>query len=385
VFVQRRQVLKGGFVCLCCVYGAGALADTSTGYNPPARFSRPALDSEEGGLWAIMDREEQRTRRSPFALKDQALATYLGTVVQKLAGEHKQDIRLHVVRAPFFNALMAPNGMMQLWTGLLLRIENEAQLAAVIGHELGHFFERHGVEKLKQAKSASAMASVLAFLGPIGAIASLAVIAGAAGFGRDQERDADKIGLNLMSRAGYSPEQAASVWKNVVAEQEAGKRSISSGVGLMFASHPAPAERVDNLVAVAKELPGENLGMKAWFTAIEPHRFAWIEDEIRRAHYEESLNLFDRLLQLNFPQPEIHYAKGEVLRLRGKEQDHEKAMQSLLKALEVGNEPAQTHRSLGLLLRAAGDKPGSTQSFKRYLEKTSSPPDAALIQGYLHE
>lgn len=79
----------------------------------------------------MMDREESRLRRSPFRLRDATLETYLSELACKLAGEHCPDMRVYPLRAPYFNASMAPNGMMQVWSGLLLRVENEAQLAAV--------------------------------------------------------------------------------------------------------------------------------------------------------------------------------------------------------------------------------------------------------------
>ena len=119
--------------------GLPALAQDNAAVSPvPAeRFARPALETDEGGLWGMMDREETRLRRSPFVVRDAELNKYLQDLVCRLGGDHCPDIRVHVVRTPLFNATMAPNGMMQVWTGLLLRAENEAQLAAILGHEIG--------------------------------------------------------------------------------------------------------------------------------------------------------------------------------------------------------------------------------------------------------
>ena len=69
--------------------------------------------------------------------------------------------QVHLVRTPLFNASMAPNGMMQVWTGLLLRVDDEAQLAAVLGHEFGHYLARHSTERLRDAKSRSAFGAFL--------------------------------------------------------------------------------------------------------------------------------------------------------------------------------------------------------------------------------
>ncbi|MFI4927860.1 MAG: hypothetical protein ACHP7E_09265, partial [Burkholderiales bacterium] len=125
----RRAFLRSA--CRHCV-GVGALAalpavaqDLSSIAVPP-RFTRPAPGTDEGGLWGLMDREESRLKRSPLTIHDQKLEAYLTSVVCRLGEDHCPDVRVHPVRTPHFNAMMAPNGMMIVWSGLLLRVENEA-------------------------------------------------------------------------------------------------------------------------------------------------------------------------------------------------------------------------------------------------------------------
>ena len=175
---RRRQLLSFG--CACCFSG-GSLASTLASTSPPdgswtapGRLVRPDSASDEGGLWALMDREETRTRRSPFIVREAALRAYLVELACRLAGDHCQDLRVYTVRNPWFNAMMAPNGMMQVWTGLLLRVENEAQLAAVLGHEIGHYVQRHSLARLQDAKSRSAFMALMVPLGAIGLIGQLA-------------------------------------------------------------------------------------------------------------------------------------------------------------------------------------------------------------------
>src|SRR5687767_15406988 len=74
----------------------------TSGFQVPGRFSRPAVDTEEGGLWSLMDREEARLRRSPLAIRDPALGKYLGDVTCRLTDGHCPDIRVHVMRTPMF-------------------------------------------------------------------------------------------------------------------------------------------------------------------------------------------------------------------------------------------------------------------------------------------
>jgi Zn-dependent protease with chaperone function len=141
----RRDAL--GWACAHCALLAlaprRALAEVGANWTAPARFAAPDPASDEGGLWAMIAHEEQRIRRSQLLMRDRELHDYLHTVACKLGGEHCPDIRIYPIRTPWFNASMAPNGMMQVWSGLLLRVDNEAQLAAILGHEMGHYVLHH--------------------------------------------------------------------------------------------------------------------------------------------------------------------------------------------------------------------------------------------------
>jgi predicted Zn-dependent protease len=130
---------------------------------------------------------------------------------------------------------MAPNGMMQVWTGLMLRVDNEAQLAAVLGHEIGHYLARHSVERLRDVKSRAAFGQFLGLLGVVGAIGQLGVLAGMMAYSRDHEREADRIGVILMRESGYEVSQAAQVWGNLLLETKAPPGGTQESV--LFATH----------------------------------------------------------------------------------------------------------------------------------------------------
>jgi beta-barrel assembly-enhancing protease len=386
---RRAWLQHGAMSCIACALGgftgAGHAADPSSRYAFPSRFDRPSNQTDEGGLWALMDREETKLRRSPFVIRDQALQTYILGLTRGLAGDHSQDVRVYLFRTPQFNASMAPNGMMQIWSGLMLRVENEAQLLAVVGHELGHYFERHTLARMQQAKGSSAAALLSLAFGPIGLLGSLAMIGSFSGFSRDQEREADRIGSQLLNEAGYAPAQAAIVWSNLIQELSAGTRKDALSANPLTGSHPAPAERMETLKQLANTSAATKEGEKEWFERIAPFRLDWILDEVNRGQHEESLALFDRLLKLNRPQPEIQFGKGEVLRLRNAAGDATLATVALEEAIKLGGEPALVHRSLGLLQQAQSNREAAYKSLDQYLKLSPKAPDAGLIRGYLQE
>lgn len=378
--MRRRAFLGAGCACGAALLPAAALAQS---WQSPPRFVRPDVASDEGGLWAIMDRQETRLRRSPFSVRDPELRAYVQDIACRLGGEHCPDIRVHLVRTPYFNASMAPNGMMQVWSGLMLRVDNEAQLAAVLGHEIGHYLARHSLERLRDTKSRAAFGQFLGLFGVVGALGQLGVIAGMFAYSRDHEREADRIGAILMHQAGYDVAEAAKVWGNLLLETNA--RPSGSQDSVFFATHPGVEERRATLVELATASPGGEAKQPAWQKGTAPFLREWLGDEVRRGQHEESIVLLTRALERGAYQSEYLFARGEVYRLRGKEGDLEASLADFKAAAQSGGEPPQTHRGLGLVYRARNAPADAKASFQRYLELDPQAPDAAMIKTYIEE
>ncbi len=351
----------------------------------PQRFARPELATDEGGLWAMMDRAETRLRRSPFAIHDKTLHDYVQSMACHLGTEHCPDIRVHLVRTPLFNASMAPNGMMQVWSGLMLRMENEAQLAAVLAHEIGHYVERHTLARLRDTKSASAFGQFIGIFGAVGALGQLAVLAGMFSYSRDQERDADRIGVSLMHQAGYDAAEASKVWGNLFAEIKARPDGAGETSTPMFATHPGAAERMETLATLATTLPGGVTNQETWRARVAPLRGQWLKDEIKRGQHEESLVLLTRMLGNSPADVDLLVARGEVYRRRAKDQDLDLALADLKAASAQGTEPPETHRTMALIYRQRGAPEQARNSFQRYLELAPGAPDAPMIRTYVEE
>jgi predicted Zn-dependent protease len=350
----------------------------------PTRFARPDAASEEGGLWAIMDRDESKVRRSPFVVRDEGLQRYLAGVLCKLGGEHCSDARIYTLRTPVFNATMAPNGMMQLWTGLLLRLDNEAQLAAIVGHELGHYLQRHALSRQHEARSNSVFQSLMAPFGLAGLFAQYAAFAGYLSYTRDHEREADRVGIALMGHAGYDAREASKVWAHLRAELSAGRGGDPAKKSLLFASHPGADERQAALEQLGAGSAGF-VGEAEYQAGIEPLMWNLLEDELQRAEYEQTLVLLDRLVAKRPGRGDVRYFRGEARRLRADDGDLAHAQTDFTAALATDKPPPPAHRSLGLLYRQQGREEDARAQFQRYLDVASGAPDASLVRSYLDE
>ncbi|MEW6687463.1 MAG: M48 family metalloprotease [Pseudomonadota bacterium] len=384
--LRRRLVLGCGCAALATLPWSGALAQ----WSAPPRFKRPEPGSDEGGLWALMDREEQKLRRSGFLIRDKALQDYVSGIACRLAGEHCPDVRVYLVQTPYFNASMAPNGMMQVWSGLLLRMTSEAQLAAILGHEIGHYLGRHSIERLRDAKSKSAFGQFLGILlaraGGVGSIAQLALLAGMLAYSRDQEREADQVGLELMARAGYAPIEASRVWTQLLEELKAGAQDREEfwNESVLFATHPPAEERQKTLAeaAAARGAVGRT-GETEYRAALAQHRSEFLADELKRRSFGETRVLFERMLAALPDDGEVQYSLGEAYRLRAGDEDLKQAVAAYRRAEAMKGTPAELYRSLGLVHRQLGEAQQAEAAFARYLELKPGAPDGALIRTYL--
>lgn len=385
---------RGFLVCSCgCVGSLLGACVTTGGDSPPAPTISPGYRpaaADESGLWYQMEQAEADIQRSPFLLRDPALNAYVREVACRVIGDYCPDVRIYLLRTPYFNASMAPNGMMQVWSGLLLRVRNEAQLAAVIGHELGHYARQHSLVRWRGVRNATdfaiffRMGLALAGLGIVGDLAHLAIIAGYFSYTRDQEREADEFGQAAMVKAGFAPIEAARVWEQLIAETSAAE--VKPEREIVFATHPAPEERAETLrrLAATHTPPGvDALGRERLAGALRQHRGWLLTDQLKLRQFGRTIYVLDQLIGEGDGLGELHFYKGEAFRMRGESGDERPAREAFELALAHADAPAEAHRSLGLLQRKAGEGDAAGASFRRYLALRPEAADRAMIESYL--
>ncbi len=348
----------------------------------------PPTDSVEGGLWMVMERAETRLKTSGRVIPDAELQAYVQDITCRLAEEYCDKLRTYVVRQPGFNAAMAPNGFMTVWSGLILRCENEAQLATVIGHEIAHFLRRHSLQRWETARDSLGAAQVFGLVSaaagvPLGGVAQLGVLGYIQSYSRDQEREADELGLEILTAADYDPQAAPQLWRNLVAEREAADKDEPDP---FFSSHPPTKERMETLSALAAAASATAaVKQNRFHELVSRHRAVWLEDEVDVGRYAEFQVVLDRLKEDGQMPGIVWYYQGEALRRHAKVEDKTEAIAALRKALEFDDAPAVTYRSLGLLLAKQGDAAGARSAYQSYLEQAADADDREMIQYYIKE
>jgi predicted Zn-dependent protease len=348
---------------------------------------RPPLDSDEAGLWMVMDKAEFDYKIAGNRIDDQDLNDYLKDIVCRLAPEYCGDIRVYVLQVPYFNASMAPNGVLLIWSGLLLRVTNEAQLASVIGHEIGHYIRRHSLQRLHDVVNTSGalvfvqLATAVAGVGVAGDLAYLAAISSLQAYSRDQEREADGYGLAFMARAGYEPHEAGDLWEKVIQEVEASKDKNFSL--LLFDSHPPGRERMTALDELSDRIVARGNGFSTEAEAFREHllplRYKFLQDEMHLRDFDRTEVLLDQLIEDGASLGELFYFKGELYRLRGEEDDLNKALAAYEKARSEAEFPPETLRALGLLYLEKGESVKARSSLQEYLALKPDCVDREMI------
>ena len=354
----------------------------------------PSIETIEAGLWMQMNKYEENLKTSGSRHKDKNLEKYLKNILCKLTPDYCKDIRVYVQDMPYFNAFMAPNGMMVVWTGLLLRAQNEAQLAAVIGHEAGHYIKRHSLKSWLDAKSRTDLMVLLSIGLAVGGVQAGGDIFNLtqllqAGFmakhSRDNEREADKIGLDFLINSGYEPYEAPKIWENIIKEMELGE--VNKPLSFL-ASHPAPEERIENLKKQIEKY--ENIknekNTNELKEKIQPHLKTWIKSEIRLNNKVEQTEF---VLETTFEDSKNEYLlkfyKGEVYRLRGDiEDNYDKAINYYNESIKAKNDFSDVYRELGLLQLKTEKKNEAKKNLAKYLEVAKNPKDESIIKSYLN-
>jgi predicted Zn-dependent protease len=349
---------------------------------------RPAPDSEEAGLWMQADGAEELIRTSALRIQDPALVDYVQGIVDRLAGPRAKDLRLYILRAPEFNAFAFPNGALVVLSGLILRAENEAQLAFVLSHEITHYQRRHSVLVYLSARSKSGFAAFfqavanVARVGELGAVVGALAVGGVFRFNREQERDADEGGLDGMARAGYDAREAAKICEVCLHETEAQGEKDRAG---FFSSHPATRERIETLTARAATVAAASAPAPAsgrLGNVLLPLRLGFLKDEVRRQEPASLQILLDRLFREGVQVGELHFIQGEVYRVR---RDADRAIAAYRDAVSHPPAPAESHQMLGILYLKKGDKDNARTSFTRYLEVHPRAEDAEMVKAYLKQ
>ncbi|MCU0624136.1 MAG: M48 family metallopeptidase [Gemmatimonadaceae bacterium] len=183
--------------------------------------------------------------------------TRLGDSIARVADSRNLDWRFFIVDARDVNAFAVPGGFIYVNRGLIERMTTMSQLAAVVGHEIGHVTERHSVEQMAKQQRANMGITLACVLtracGGQGANAAIGLGANAlfARFSRADEAEADRVGLDFVVRAGIDPTGMPETFRILMAE----RARRPEGVETWFITHPLEEDRIRQAEAIINAMP----------------------------------------------------------------------------------------------------------------------------------
>jgi predicted Zn-dependent protease len=396
--ITRRSLLLGGGAAAAALHTGLAEARVrpqdmvplvGPGYRP--------TDADEKGLWKEMERVEEEVSGSNLLLTDPKLTGYLRDLIGTVGGPAAKDFRIYLAHIPDFNAMMFPTGFAVVFSGLLLRMRNEAQLAGVIAHEAGHFLRGHMIRSWRDQRRKTDLFSIGAMLAGIGGagagvylgdyvqLAELGTILSLFQYSRAMEAEADAIGVKNLAAAGYDPMEMSTIWQQLIGEEEASARYRNKHrhKGGLFDTHPSEGSRLVDLKADALELtiPGkryENYRAR-YLSTIGPIRPMLLDDQVKLNDPGASQYLIETLAQDGWDGL-LRFYEGEVWRLRNRPGDEVRAEQSYAAAVAYPDAPADAWRWHGNSLLKQGRSGEAKAAFQRYLKMRPDAPDAAWVR-----
>ena len=255
-----------------------------------------------------------------------------GRLAQKARRGEELDFEFSILNDSIPNAWALPGGKIVVNRGLLVELDSEAELAAVIGHEIVHADAAHGARaQSKNMVTQSAAVISMVVLGSTindESAREVAMMVPAVGaqmltqkYGRDAERESDEYGMQYMSEAGYDPQGAVELQKTFVELSEGNNQDWISG---LFASHPPSLERVENNRKTARKLPqGGEMGREryqqktAYLRRVQPAYEAYdkAQEALKEEKPAEAQELLNRALAIEPREALFHGLQGDLYAL----------------------------------------------------------------------
>jgi predicted Zn-dependent protease len=333
-----------------------------------------------GGAEAELGRKFLLEARAQLPLVDDpAITEYverIGRRIIKTIGPQPYDYHFYVVQHPALNAFAVPGGYVFVFAGLLVAIENDDELAGVLGHETGHVTGHHLVRQQTEGQVWSYAALLGALLSAVNPVLGASAIAAAQTaqlkYSREFEQEADYLGLRFTTEAGYDPHALGAFFKVLLAEQ----RVNPAGAPAYMLTHPLTENRISN---VETSITAQKLRTPAGRPAASPE-LAEVQ-AVSRAMAEPTEAIIARYKKLADEKPEDaerQFLLGRVYQTVGQ---LEAARTALERARTLGGLGGRIDRPLGAVYVALKEPAKAREALSRHLARTPADGWAHLELG----
>ncbi len=397
---KPHAMTRRDFLWLTSMSAAGLLVGCAI--DPVTGKRQLMLVSEEQEIHIDQQYSPMQFSADYGAVQDTRLNEYVDQTGKEMAARsHRLNMpySFRVVNANYVNAYAFPGGSIACTRGILLSLDNEAELAALLGHELGHVNARHTAEQMSKGMLTQAVVGGISAVagtqgGAYGQLASQVGMIGAgallASYSRDNEREADALGMEYMVRTGYSPEGMIGLMDML--------RSLSkdkpSTIELMFATHPMSDERYRTAVerSQSEYKSAENLPLYRERYMDNTAKLRTLKGAIEEMQKGEKL-----MMQKRLDDAEAHYRKA--LKLAPNDyaglammstcqlvrKKYKRGIAFAEEAQRVYPQEAQAYHLSGFAKIQTRDFEGAYQEFIVYEKLLPGNPNTIFLKGYAQE
>ena len=379
-------------LCLAAIALHGCAVNPVTGRSELAIVSFSEEEEAALGAKAYMPAVQQQ---GGF-YQDKELEAYVQEVGMRLARvSHRPNLkyRYRVLNSSVPNAFALPGGYIVINRGLLVGLSNEAEMAAVLGHETAHVTAKHSLAGYQRAMATNVLVAgvVLATGGQAGVQEISGVTASLIenGFSRDQEREADWLGIDYMVKAGYNPEGAIQLQEYFYRQLEGGKNPM--WVEGLFRTHPFSKERLDNARARIRERypytvrdPKYTLNEAVFVGKTarlrEVQKAYDVSDQgdrlLKEKRFDEALAKYREAQRMQPDQAPFHSSAGSIRLIR---KEYPAAEADLRKAIALDGELFEPRFLLGALKYQTRDYRAAIPELERSMQLYPTKQAAAML------
>jgi beta-barrel assembly-enhancing protease len=348
---------------------------------------------DEQRLWSRVEKEEAVLDASGLLYQDPELENYLNRIAHKLqANSIAPDFhfQIKVLKDPNMNSFAYPNGVIYLHTGILTRMDNEAQLAVVLSHEMTHCTHRHSLRVIRSFGDRPAyLAAIQEGLAQMPMVQNVARVLGVegslavSGYTRELETEADLVGLDLVAKANYDVKESLRLFDHLkqAIEAEEGKEPFYYG------THPSVDQRIENATRWLAEAntgkSGNVKNTKEFQARTQAVVLTNADLDLRLGRFEIARKTVEKHLRIRPDDARAYFLYGEILRQRDRQDDAKTALAYFKKAIALDPSMPEPQKAVGLILYKEGEKQLAKKFFETCLLLSPNDSDNAYIRRYL--
>ncbi|OGX23959.1 MAG: hypothetical protein A3D10_01700 [Omnitrophica WOR_2 bacterium RIFCSPHIGHO2_02_FULL_48_11] len=361
-------------------------------------------EDDEQNIAKEMDKVTELLDESGYIYQNKELEEYVNRLTDSLLSDEIKasgvKISVKILSDTSLNAVTYANNRIYLNTGMLAAMDNEAQLAALLSHEMVHAINRHALKKFRSAVNKSAFLSVAVMPAAVagGALGSvftrMTVLSSVAGYSQQLEYEADNEGLKMMVQSGYAAKEAPQLFvhlKEFIQEEE-GKEP------LFFSSHPHVISRIKNYETIIEKDYAGHSGTKMDSAEFDRLTNQLVLDNARLCLQSGLFKTGERNIQKfigkNAADPQGYFYRGELFRqrqdhpkqekVRDKKEDYLTSLEAYNKAIALNVGYAPAYKGKAQVLEKQGVPNEAKENYRKYLELAPGAGDRGYIEQFLN-